>query len=204
MWLSENRRVPLPGAFRIIAKYELAPKATAPRGLSEGTHPPPLMTSDEQNWEPQTCYLKPAELVVCQFPTRITTVLGTCVAVCLFDPVTKIGGMNHYMLPRRGEGVAFSLKYGDMAIATLIDKMVKAGAVEKELRAKVFGGLEGAFSLFRIGYRNTEVAIDLLKKRKITIDTLDVGGVRSRKIIFCSWNHQVIGNFLENEIYAKK
>lgn len=163
-----------------------------------------MMGSDIKNVKPQTCFLKPSELVVCQFPTLITTVLGTCISVCLFDPTTKIGGMNHYMLPFWEGKEGLLLKYGDVAISALIDKMVAEGAVRNNIVAKVFGGLEGMNSIFRVGQKNIEVAVKLLAKQRIRIKEMEVGGSKGRKIRFSSWNHQVTVNFLEAKDYGRK
>nr|WKN36702.1 chemotaxis protein CheD [Tunicatimonas sp. TK19036] len=157
------------------------------------------MKADTKQLKPQSCFLKPAELIVSRYPSQITTVLGTCVSVCLFDPVTKIGGMNHYMLPFWEGKQGQLLKYGDVAIAALIEKMIKEGAQEKDIIAKVFGGVEGTNSIFRVGQKNIEVAVCLLKKKKIRIEAMEVGGRRGRKIRFSSWNHHVVVNFLKED-----
>ena len=104
-----------------------------------------------------TYFLHPSNLFVSNTPYQITTVLGSCVAVCLFDPVNKIGGMNHYMLPLwNGEGLA-SPKYGSIAIEKLVNKMTEKGAVYKNMIAKVFGGAElfgTKINYYNIGERN--------------------------------------------------
>ncbi len=120
-------------------------------------------------------------------PCLITTILGSCVSVCLWDPLTKTGGMNHYMLPFwNGEGLA-SPKYGSIAVPKLIEKMLHVGASKKNLQAKVFGGgdvLTMKSSLMNIGERNILFARDTLEKEHIPIINADVGGDSGRKIIF--------------------
>lgn len=148
--------------------------------------------------------MKPAELFVSRNPIEITTILGTCVSVCLFDPIKVIGGINHYMLPSRNGNEKASLKYGDVSIDVLIKKMVGLGANENSIVAKVFGGLEVSDSIFRIGSRNIELATQMLKARNIKIINMDVGGKKSRKIRFSSWNHEVVVEFLAAEIYGGK
>jgi chemotaxis protein CheD len=117
----------------------------------------------------------------------ITTVLGSCVSVCLWDPATKIGGMNHYMLPFwNGEGPA-SPKYGSIAIPRMLEKMLSLGAMKVNLQAKVFGGGE-VFGkpnvLMNIGERNILLARSMLERECIPIVNADVGGVIGRKIIY--------------------
>jgi chemotaxis protein CheD len=117
----------------------------------------------------------------------VTTVLGSCVSVCLWDSLKKIGGMNHYMLPLwNGEGLA-SPKYGNIAIPKMVEKMMELGSARKNLRAKIFGGGEAfkaANALLHIGERNILLARDMLETESIPLICADVGGKNGRKIIF--------------------
>jgi len=102
----------------------------------------------------KTHYLYPAALFAEEDPHLVDTILGSCVAVCLFDPVKKIGGINHYMLPFwNGTGLA-SPKYGNIAIQKLVEKMLSLGAKKENLQAKIFGGgevIETKSNHFKIG-----------------------------------------------------
>lgn len=139
-------------------------------------------------------FLYSAALFVTAEPYIIYTVLGSCIAVCVWDPVKKYGGMNHFMLPYwNGSGLA-SPKYGNIAIPKLIEKMVNLGSNKSNLQAKVFGGgevIETAQNLFNIGSRNTEVAFQLLKDQNIPIISSSVGGKYGRKILFDSETGQI-------------
>ena len=84
-------------------------------------------------------YLHPGQFTVAVAPCTITTILGSCVAVCLFDPVARIGGLNHFLLPR-APGKNNSLRFGNVAVPRLIEAMVECGAVKRRLQAKVIGG----------------------------------------------------------------
>lgn len=132
-------------------------------------------------------FLYPAELYVSKAPYQINTILGSCVAVCLFDPITKIGGMNHFMLPYwNGQGLA-SPKYGNIAIEKLIDKLISMGCSKTNLKAKIFGGgevIETQVVQFHIGTRNIEIARNALDENKIPIISSSVGGKLGRKIEF--------------------
>ena len=111
------------------------------------------------------------------------TMLGSCIAACLWDRETKIGGMNHFMLP---EGDAGSGRYGSYATELLINEMVKRGATRSTLEAKVFGGghvIEG-MNTMNIGERNTRFVIDYLKTERIPILFKDVLGPYPRKVCF--------------------
>ena len=88
----------------------------------------------------KTHFLYPSSLFASNEPHIVSTILGSCVAVCLFDATTKIGGINHYMLPFwNGQGLA-SPKYGNIAIERLLEKMIALGCKKSNIRAKVFGG----------------------------------------------------------------
>jgi chemotaxis protein CheD len=84
-------------------------------------------------------YLHPGQLAVASKPTAITTVLGSCVAVCIHDPVAGVGGMNHFLLPHHVERER-SARFGTVAIPDLVSAVLRAGAKRVSLVAKVFGG----------------------------------------------------------------
>lgn len=139
-------------------------------------------------------YLYPAELFAAPQPYVITTILGSCVAVCLYDNKVKIGGINHFMLPLwNGRGLA-SPRYGNIAIEKLIDRMINMGCSKKNLSAKVFGGgevLDTSISAFNIGSRNIQIAIDMLNEQGIPIIAKSTGGKKGRKIIYNSYTNEV-------------
>lgn len=132
-------------------------------------------------------FLYPAALFADKRPHLVDTILGSCVAVCLYDPVKKIGSINHYMLPFwNGTGLA-SPKYGNIAIQKIIAKMIDMGSNKKDLQAKIFGGgevVETKSNLFKIGERNIEIAVKMLKENNIKITGQSVGGKNGRKIRF--------------------
>ena len=145
-------------------------------------------------------FLYPAELYVSKAPYQINTILGSCVAVCLFDPVLNIGGMNHFMLPYwNGQGLA-SPKYGNIAIEKLIDKMISQGCNKNNLKAKIFGGgevIETQIVQFNIGARNIEVARLMLEEKKIPIISSSVGGKLGRKIEYLTSSGEVRQKYVQ-------
>lgn len=144
-------------------------------------------------------YLHPSKLIASQEPLWVSTVLGSCVAVCLIDHERKIGGINHYMLPLwNGEGLE-SPRYGNIAITRLIDDLVGMGADKKNLVAKVFGGgnvLGESISFFRVGERNVALALQLLGEKKIPVVASSTGGNRGRKIIFNTYTGKVLQQYI--------
>lgn len=139
-------------------------------------------------------YLYPGLLYVKKGQYDITTILGSCVSVCLWDPILKAGGINHYMLPLwNGEGLP-SPKYGNIAIEKLIAKMLELGCEKENLVAKVFGG--GAVlkevTVLNVGERNAIVAEDMLNGERIPIVGKSLGGDYGRKIIFNTASGEVL------------
>jgi len=131
-------------------------------------------------------YLYPGTLFAHRQAHQVTTVLGSCVSVCLWDAAVRVGGINHYLLPLwNGEGLA-TPKYGNIAIIKLIEKVQSLGAGGKMV-AKVFGGAsmwEKTEGLLAIGQRNIDLALELLEKNRIPVVSRDLGGPVGRKIIF--------------------
>ncbi|MBF0294783.1 MAG: chemotaxis protein CheD [Magnetococcales bacterium] len=137
--------------------------------------------------DPSKPFLMPGTLFAQNGVYTITTVLGSCIAVCLWDRFRKEGGMNHYKLPLwNGDGLP-SPKFGNIAIAKLIERMDEMGCLKRNIVAKVFGGgavIKSESGLLNVGERNIEVALDCLAKEGIPIIASDIGGDYSRKIIF--------------------
>ncbi len=139
-------------------------------------------------------FLYPAALYVSPKPGFIHTILGSCVAVCLYDPVRQMGGMAHYMLPLwNGEGLA-SPKYGNIAIERLIQKMESYGSQRSQMKAKLFGGgevIQTQTDYFYIGRRNINTAYELLGDYRIPVVGSSTGGKYGRKIIFDTYSGKV-------------
>jgi chemotaxis protein CheD len=133
-------------------------------------------------------YLHPGQLFVSVENYAVTTILGSCVSVCLWDPVTKIAGVNHFLLPCvAGEGQA-SARFGDYAVRQLIVDVLALGAAPDRLQAKLFGGA-CVLDAFRsrgnhLGAKNIAVARGELQSANIPILGEDVGGHKGRKLIF--------------------
>ena len=139
-------------------------------------------------------YLYPGTLFAHRKPHRVTTVLGSCLSVCLWSASSRLGGINHFLLPRwDGEGLP-TPKYGNIATIKLIEKIRAIGAKGK-IVAKVFGGAstgEPTDGQQMIGQQNIEQASELLEQYKIPIISKDVGGSVGRKIIFNTEDGSVI------------
>ncbi len=130
----------------------------------------------------------PGEYYFTRKPMMIVTVLGSCVAACIRDRVSGIGGMNHFMLPdgESGGASASSMRYGSYAMEVLINQLLKAGARRENLEAKVFGGgnvLQG-FTSINVGQRNARFVRDYLRDVNIRILAEDLNDIHPRKVYF--------------------
>ena len=139
-------------------------------------------------------YLYPGTLFASKKPHVVNTILGSCVAVTLWDPVLQIGGINHFMLPKWNGSGSPSYKYGDIAIAELIKRMIDFGCNKGNLKAKVFGGSETGVpnGVFHIGKRNIDLAFVCLNRERISIVSQNVCGPSGRKVIFYSETGEVM------------
>lgn len=144
-------------------------------------------------------FLYPSALYTDIIPTEVVTILGSCVAVCLWDPMKQVGGINHFMLPMwNGQGLA-SPRYGNIAIEKLIRKMEGNGSNRRDLKAKIFGGAEVinvGSAQFHIGKRNIEIAQEILNQEGIPIISRSVGGNLGRKILYYTETGEVRQRFV--------
>lgn len=134
-----------------------------------------------------------ADLKVARTPDKLMTAgLGSCIGICLFDRVAKVGGMAHIMLPssKQSRSSQNRAKFADTAIEDLIDEMEKVGASPKRLTAKIAGGAQmfniGNSEIMRIGERNARAVIEVLGQKNVRILAQDTGGNFGRTIIFDS------------------
>lgn len=133
-----------------------------------------------------------ADLKICKSPDGITTLgLGSCVGIAIRDPITKIGGLAHVMLPDSTviANNANKPKFADTGIEMLVDLVVKAGANRARLVAKIAGGaqmfgFQNKNDLVRVGERNVEASKKKLAELKIPILAEDTGLNYGRTVIF--------------------
>lgn len=129
----------------------------------------------------------PGQFMITTVPTLVTTVLGSCVAVCLWDKQLHIGGMNHYLLPGSSEDDAGNANRGLTSTPLLIRSMINRRATVENMEAKVFGGCNSLYrnnDVFRVGERNISIAFEVLKEFNIPVKAHHTGGAFGRKIVF--------------------
>jgi len=136
--------------------------------------------------------LKPGYIYVPATTTSISVVLGSSVSVSLFDKKLLFGGMNHFLYPKIKERGKTTALYGNVAIATLINMMVKKGSRAKDLEAQIFGGaFNPEYSTKNIGAENHFTAREILRSKKIHIASEDTGGELGRKVVFDSSSSEI-------------
>lgn len=147
-------------------------------------------------------FLHPCTIFVHKEEHWVSTILGSCISICLWDQPLGLGGINHYMLPLwNGEGLA-TPKYGNIAIEKLIDKMLSLGSRKDRLVAKAFGGakvIHGDAGTQSVGERNIQLARETLAKHGIPLVASDMGGTRGMKILFNTRTGQVLSARLSAE-----
>jgi len=131
-------------------------------------------------------FLQPGHLIATVEPTDVTTILGSCVSVCLWDEQRRIGGLNHFMLPLASSRIS-SPRFGDVAMSKLLEELRAIGARIPFLQARVFGGscmFETLQSETHLGRKNVELALNFLQRTGIAPVQVETGGNRGRKVIF--------------------
>lgn len=152
----------------------------------------------DQALNSQAVKLLPGEYYVTDKDMLLVTVLGSCVAACIRDSQSGIGGMNHFMLPENGldtnSPVNSSARYGIYAMEILINQLLKLGARRSNLEAKVFGGgnvLDG-LTVANVGQRNADFVLEFLATEQIRVVAQDLVDVYPRKVYFFPRNSRVL------------
>jgi len=169
-------------------------------------HLPTHSSNERRHWDQNRkidiVNIGAGELYASQQHELISTLLGSCVAVCLYDPINKIGGMNHFKLPHPGKEQLSTIpraNYGSYAIDALIEKIMGLGGKLSHLRAEVYGGgsvIDGLNS--NIGEKNIEFALAYLQQKNIPVTQCVVAGTRAQQIfmhpssghVFSVWQGQ--------------
>jgi chemotaxis protein CheD len=142
----------------------------------------------DRNFNTQAAKVLPGGYYVTARDMMIVTVLGSCVSACIRDPVNKIGGMNHFMLPEHsGEAddpMSSSARYGAYAMEILINNLLKMGADRRCLEAKLFGAGRVLAGVTDVGKRNARFALEYLQKENIRVAAQDLGNVYPRKVYY--------------------
>ena len=129
----------------------------------------------------------------------LTTILGSCVSTCLYDSEARIGGMNHFLLPKSSSPEAGSNRYGVHAMELLINDLLKQGAQKKNMVAKVFGGADMLSTEMAIGQRNVSFAMAFLQDESIPCVSKSLGGQQARRVRFWPQSGLAKLKFIDND-----
>lgn len=131
------------------------------------------------------------DMKISKSPDILTTIgLGSCIGIAIYDPINRIGGLLHIMLPKAAGFTSGSepLKFADLSIPILLNKLENMGANRANMRAKIAGGA----SMFKfsdniirsIGERNSKAVLKKLREYKIPVTAADIGGGKGRTMAF--------------------
>ena len=195
--LSSPLELPVAGAAR-----PLRGNSFVPQGYPDPAVPAPVSSLEQLKRQPRqpgeasffyydphfqlnSAKVLPGEYFVSRDEMAIVTVLGSCIAACLWDRFMRIGGMNHFMLPD-GDSSDVSGRYGSYAMELLINEMLKLGARRESMQAKIFGGAQvmANFTTMNVGERNTSFVTEYLQTERIPIVSEDVLDIYPRKVVF--------------------
>jgi chemotaxis protein CheD len=157
----------------------------------------PAFAHMQRFWDPQinswNVKILPGEYYVTRGAEAISTVLGSCISACIRDPVKKVGGMNHFMLPEDAStgpnnwldpSIGLATRYGSYAMESLINDLLKLGATRERLEIKVFGGGRVLSGVTDVGARNIAFVRNYLQLEGYRIIAEDLGGTTPRKVFY--------------------
>jgi chemotaxis receptor (MCP) glutamine deamidase CheD len=142
----------------------------------------------------QTVTLHIGDLHVSTRPVKIKTILGSCIAACLFDRATGIGGMNHFLLPGDTDDPELSTRYGVNAMEVLINEMMKLGARRSSIQAKIFGGgdiFRSEHPYMMVGAKNIRFVLGFLATESIPVLTSRIGGNQGLMVVYLPHTFEV-------------
>jgi chemotaxis protein CheD len=135
-----------------------------------------------------TAKIKPGEYYLTKEDEIITTVLGSCVAACIRDPIAGVGGMNHFMLPSSNTDAnnlaSAALRYGNYAMEHLINDIVKYGGRRDQLEFKIFGGANVGGISRDVGTKNVQFIKSYLRNERFPIASEHLGGDHPLRIVY--------------------
>ncbi|MCE2576833.1 chemotaxis protein CheD [Komagataeibacter sp. FNDCR2] len=149
---------------------------------------------------PAVAMIVQGEVAISNDPAVILgTLLGSCISVCMFDPVAGVGGMNHFLLPEGGESHdAMAMRFGVNSMGMLVSGILKAGGKRSRLLCKAFGGATVVPSLGRIGQENIHFVMQYLADKEIPCVSQSLGGNQARRVRFWPTTGRVQQNLVHD------
>lgn len=131
----------------------------------------------------------------------LSTILGSCVAACMWDPVAGVGGLNHFLLPG-GEAESDAIGYGVHAMELLVNGLIQNGAMRNRIKVKLFGGAKMYSGGIDIGKKNTEFALWFVENEGFDLTGSCLGGTRGRALRFWPVEGRVQRRFMDDPAIA--
>lgn len=152
----------------------------------------------EAGWapEPRKVHVIQGEFHIADEDVVMTTILGSCVAACMRDPVARLGGMNHFLLP--GESGDAGMRYGVQSMELLVNGLLRAGARRDRLEVKLFGGAHLFDGLSDVGAQNAAFAERFVRDEGLIYAGGSLRGDRARRIQFWPVSGRARQILLEN------
>lgn len=131
----------------------------------------------------------------------LVTTLGSCVAACMHDPVARVGGMNHFLLPGAPVegGIGVATRYGGVAMLRLIDDLLNRGARRDRLEVKVFGAARVIDTSLDVGSANAAFVLDFIAREGLALTGQDLGGAAGRRVHFFPTSGKAMRRLLRPE-----
>ena len=147
--------------------------------------------------------LLPGQYYATASDKALVTILGSCVAACIFDQEKKIGGMNHFMLPHSNNGEwagnNLSTRYGNYAMEHLLNELMKVGVQKHDMQLKIYGGGNVNESMNNtVSESNIQFIKSYCNMENLKVEEEDLGGNLSRRIVFETKNGHVIVNYISD------
>ena len=156
---------------------------------------PALRDADASDPEPpELIYLHPGQMCCCEKPSRVETVLGSCVAVIMWNPQLQVGCICHAVLPWSERQKTDPLKYVDSSIHSMLRALEKHASPRSDIQVKLFGGAsmrQLAPGRTSVGRQNIDAALAVLREEGLTPRSSDIGGTEGRKLRFYSATGEV-------------
>jgi chemotaxis protein CheD len=180
--------------------------AQSPRPRASGAAGEARTFYFERDFDRHAVKVLPGEFFVAGEDVVLSTVLGSCVSACIWDPKLKIGGMNHFLLPGEAAGggagtdpLSESGRYGVFAMEQLINELLKRGARRNALEAKVFGGghVMRNFTTITVGTRNAEFVLRFLGTEGIRVVSQDLKDIHPRRVAFFPYSGRALCKHLK-------
>ncbi|MFW1678017.1 chemotaxis protein CheD [Pontibacter sp. JAM-7] len=155
----------------------------------------------DPKWGKYSAKIGPGDYYVACDDMVITTVLGSCISACIYDPVIGMGGVNHFMLPpsdTRGES-SRSLRYGLFAMEQLINGLMRFGSQRRDMQVKISGGGKILAGMTDIGRQNIDFVTRYIRDEGLNLLASDVGGTSARRLVYLPLEGRMLVNKLGHQ-----